>query len=318
MKNYSLCMVSFLMVLCPFAPIWAVEMDKSGSAPPSSKPPTVNDLHPGLTNGALVCAKACELPKGMLLRAGNLVIHNNELSEEIARAPQEMQPELNNNALFYLEQIAAHRLLLAEAKAARTEPGEDLSESTDRQIMKDYLQALASDVDVNDTEIRSFYESNAQMFGGTSLAQLTPQIKQFLLQEKQQEFIDKHIRTIGQRISVEISASWLKKHAALARDNPVDKVRGSGKSSLVDFGSVGCIPCDMMAPILETLGEKYKGRLNVLFVNVRDLPILAGRYGIQSIPVQVFFDKNGKEIFRHSGFFSEEAIEGQLSKMGVK
>jgi thioredoxin 1 len=46
--------------------------------------------------------------------------------------------------------------------------------------------------------------------------------------------------------------------------------------------------------------------------------ILAARYGIQSIPVQIFFDKDGKEVLRHVGFWPQEEIEKQMAKMGVK
>jgi len=47
-------------------------------------------------------------------------------------------------------------------------------------------------------------------------------------------------------------------------------------------------------------------------------PVLAARYGIGSIPVQVLFDKDGKERFRHVGFFPQDEIEKKLAEMGVK
>jgi thioredoxin 1 len=72
-----------------------------------------------------------------------------------------------------------------------------------------------------------------------------------------------------------------------------------------------------MAPILEDLKAEYEGRLNVLFVHVREDPVLAAVYGIESIPVQVFFDKAGKEVFRHVGFFARDEIEKKLSELGV-
>ncbi len=121
---------------------------------------------------------------------------------------------------------------------------------------------------------------------------------------------------LEQRAASEILLS-LAKQAVLARDNPVDKARDSGKPSLVDFGATGCGPCDMMTPILENLKVKYEGKLNVLFVHVRERQILGAKYGIQTIPVQVFFDKDGKEVFRHVGFFPQEEIERKLAEMGV-
>ena len=102
------------------------------------------------------------------------------------------------------------------------------------------------------------------------------------------------------------------------RDNPVDKARASGKPSMVDFGRDGCRPCDMMAPILETLKKDYEGKAEILFVHVGEEQILAARYDVRSIPVQVFFDKDGKEVFRHTGFFPQDEIEKKLAKMGVK
>ena len=56
----------------------------------------------------------------------------------------------------------------------------------------------------------------------------------------------------------------------------------------------------------------------MVFVSVREEQILASRYGIQSIPVQIFFDKDGKEVFRHTGFWPQEELEKKLAEIGVK
>ena len=318
MKCYDFFLISSLIMLVSLAPLGAAEKANSPDASSlSPKPATVNDIYPGLTTGALTYAAPSDLPKGVLLRSPKLVVRSNELSEEIAKAPEQMQPELKKNAFFQLEQIATFKLLLIEARPAAKKADKDISKETEQQIIQDYLSTVAKAVDVNDAEIRDFYNSNTQMIG-SALTQIKPQIKQYLLQQKQQDVINKHIRTIGRRMRIEIAASWLKAKAATARDNAVDKARTSGIPSLVDFGSVGCRACDMMAPILDTLKEKYKGKVNVLFVRVREKPSLAGRYGIQTIPVQVFFDKTGKEVFRHVGFFAQDQIEKRLSQMGGK
>jgi len=314
MKCFSIITVLYLSLL----PLQGSE--KSSTVNPSSlpKPRTVNQLYPGLTTGAMSCAAASTLPEGVVLRAGDLVIENNELIEEIGKAPEQIRPKLKKNTFFVLEQVATLKLLLTEARTEAAKSGKDISEKNEQAIIQDYLGALAKTVKVGDEEILDFYNGNKEMLGNASLAQVKPQIEQFLLQQKQQELINEHIRTIGRRMQIEISASWLKVQAALARDNPVDKARASGRASLVDFGSTGCVPCDMMAPILETLREKYNGKVNVLFIHVGEEPILASRYGVQSIPVQIFFDKTGKEVFRHVGFFPQEQIEGKLSEMRVE
>lgn len=82
---------------------------------------------------------------------------------------------------------------------------------------------------------------------------------------------------------------------------------------LVDLGSDRCQSCLAMVPVLEALTREYAGRLDVVFIDVWKEPTAADRYGIQLIPTQIFFDADGKELFRHEGFFSREDI---LSKWG--
>jgi|WetSurSiteA1Bulk_404760.scaffolds.fasta_scaffold128649_1 thioredoxin 1 len=87
--------------------------------------------------------------------------------------------------------------------------------------------------------------------------------------------------------------------------------------TMLDLGAKSCIPCKMMAPILEKLDKDYKGKAAILFIDVWKDPDQAKHFGIQTIPTQIFYDKQGKEVLRHSGFMSEEAIVTQLKKMGV-
>lgn len=88
--------------------------------------------------------------------------------------------------------------------------------------------------------------------------------------------------------------------------------------TMVDFGAVFCAPCKVMAPILEKLEKDYKGRAAIVIIDVGKAPDQAERFGIVEIPTQIFYDKQGKEVFRHTGFMNEQAIVKQLKKMGVK
>jgi thioredoxin 1 len=317
LKNFSIVTIVCLSLVTSAIPLQASETN-SAANPSSPKQQLVNDLYPGLTAGALAYASVATLPEGTLLTAGQLVINDKELNEEIAGADKQMQPKLKKNAFFVLEQMATFKLLLAEASAAAAKSGDDISQKNEQAIIQDHLRSLMKTLEVNDEEIVKFYNDNTEMFGGASLVQVKPQIGQFLLQQKQQKFVNEHILTIGRRTPIEISAPWLKVQAALAKDNPVDKARSNGRPSLIDFGSTGCVPCKMMEPILETLREKYRDKVNILFINVGEEPILASRYGVQSIPIQIFFDKSGKEIFRHVGFFPQDQIETKISEMGSK
>lgn len=87
---------------------------------------------------------------------------------------------------------------------------------------------------------------------------------------------------------------------------------------LLDLGATKCIPCKMMAPILEELAREYKGQLKVEFIDVWKDSKAAEKYGIQSIPTQIFYDAKGKEFFRHVGYFPKEDILKTFEKQGIK
>lgn len=91
----------------------------------------------------------------------------------------------------------------------------------------------------------------------------------------------------------------------------------SGLSRLVDLGSTTCIPCKMMAPVLEELKTEYDGRMQVVFINVSANPDAAEPFGIQLIPTQVFIDATGKERWRHEGFISKDDILAKWRELGV-
>lgn len=85
---------------------------------------------------------------------------------------------------------------------------------------------------------------------------------------------------------------------------------------LVDLGAGKCIPCKMMAPILEELKKTYAGQMEVEFIDVWKNPQAGDAYGIRSIPTQIFYDASGKERFRHEGFFSKEDILAKCKELG--
>jgi len=91
-----------------------------------------------------------------------------------------------------------------------------------------------------------------------------------------------------------------------------------GKVTLIDLGSNSCIPCKMMAPILEKVKEKYKGKAEVVVIDAWKHRDQAQRFKIRAIPTQVFFDIDGKEVFRHLGFMSEKDIVLKNAGVGCR
>jgi thioredoxin 1 len=91
-----------------------------------------------------------------------------------------------------------------------------------------------------------------------------------------------------------------------------------GMVTMLDLGAASCIPCKMMAPILDKLEKRYQGKAAVVFIDLRYNREAVQRFEVQAIPTQIFFDKNGREISRHIGFMGEEAIVARLKSMGVQ
>ena len=91
-----------------------------------------------------------------------------------------------------------------------------------------------------------------------------------------------------------------------------------GMVTLLDLGANKCIPCKMMAPILEDLKREYQGKAAFVVIDVWQHMDQAEKYRIRAIPTQIFFDKEGNEVLRHVGFMSKKDIVEVLEKLGVK
>lgn len=91
------------------------------------------------------------------------------------------------------------------------------------------------------------------------------------------------------------------------------------KVTFIELGSVNCIPCKQMQPIMKSIEEKYGDQVKVIFYDVwkPDQKVYAQKYGIRLIPTQVFLDKNGKEFHRHEGFYPEAEIDKLLKTRGI-
>ncbi|MDD2376705.1 MAG: thioredoxin family protein [Clostridia bacterium] len=87
---------------------------------------------------------------------------------------------------------------------------------------------------------------------------------------------------------------------------------------LLELGSVTCIPCKTMAPILEKISKDYKDKLVVSIVDVYKNSEQAQKYNIKVIPTQIFLDSESKIIYRHEGVLYEDEIIEKLIEMGIK
>ena len=73
-----------------------------------------------------------------------------------------------------------------------------------------------------------------------------------------------------------------------------------------------------MQPVMKSIEEKFGDQVEVVFHDVWKDKAPAQKYGIQLIPTQVFLDENGKEFFRHEGFYAEDEIIKLFETKNVK
>jgi len=106
--------------------------------------------------------------------------------------------------------------------------------------------------------------------------------------------------------------------ASSQTQSALPEVPVKGMVTLLDLGAKKCIPCKMMAPILEDVRKEYQGKAAIVFIDVWQYSDQARKYRIQAIPTQIFFDRQGNEIFRHVGFMDKKGIVQVLEKLGVK
>ena len=100
-----------------------------------------------------------------------------------------------------------------------------------------------------------------------------------------------------------------------------DKAKSDGiLATFIEIGAAKCIPCRAMQPIMKEVAQEYKGQVKVVFHDVwtPQGKIDGMKYNIRVIPTQVFLDKNGKEYFRHEGYFPKNELVKVLKMQGVK
>ena len=100
-------------------------------------------------------------------------------------------------------------------------------------------------------------------------------------------------------------------------DAALNRAKADGMIVMLELGSIGCIPCEQMKPVMAKLSDTYNGKLDVIFIDVKKDHATARRFGVYMIPVQVFLDKDGKEFHRHVGFYPYDEITPVLKKAGI-
>ena len=121
--------------------------------------------------------------------------------------------------------------------------------------------------------------------------------------------------TIVLIVSIIIAVSFILSAQSKEKKNNTTK----SKVTFIELGSVNCIPCKQMQPVMKAIETKYGEQVKVIFYDVwtKEQKPYAEKYGIKLIPTQVFLDEKGKEFFRHEGFYPEKEIDKLLQGKGI-
>ena len=89
-----------------------------------------------------------------------------------------------------------------------------------------------------------------------------------------------------------------------------------GKPLMVMVGKTKCIWCESMAPQIKEIKEQYPKTV-IYYVNSDKDSLGAINHNISELPVQLFYDKNGKELTRHIGYINKDGLLEYLRAYGV-
>jgi thioredoxin 1 len=112
----------------------------------------------------------------------------------------------------------------------------------------------------------------------------------------------------------------IKKAEVEVKDESInDKLENKPTVTFIELGSVNCVPCRMMVPVIEKIEKEYGEKVKIVFYDVwttQGQPY-GQKYRIRVIPTQVFLDKDGNEFFRNEGFMPFNKIQQVLQKKGL-
>jgi thioredoxin 1 len=246
-----------------------------------------------------------------------------QFSRELAKMPAPYQDMLREEPKEFLEQLVLKEILLQEAErqGIKSEPGVQGDEAELSMVQGLLKKEILDKVKVDREEIEAIYREHRDQMGKKALNEVAPLIENIIREAKGKEQVEEYVASLRKKATVEVSEKYVQ---ALTAPSPqtdtaeeFKKAIQSGQPVLADFGSNSCMPCRQIRPILKEVKQEYAGKAHVLVIDVYKYKELAGEYRVQLIPTLIFFDKKGKEVFRHMGAWDKSSIVGKLKEAGA-
>jgi thioredoxin 1 len=246
-----------------------------------------------------------------------------QFDRELAKVPSPFQEVFREEPKQYLEQIIMKEVLLQEARRLDVKPdpaakGEDV----DLSIMQNLLKKEVLDkIQVDPKEVAEVYKQHKEQMGKKSLTEVTPMIEEAIRELKGKEKVEEYVASLKNKAKIEVDENRLKNITAAPpptnTKEEFNQAMKGGKPVLVDFGANSCMPCRQLRPILKEIEKEYAEKAKILVVDVYKYQDLAREHRVQLIPTLIFFNKEGKEAFRHVGAWDKESIVNKLKEIGA-
>lgn len=257
------------------------------------------------------CGRLGDSSKRVLAEVNGERITLKELEQELNNLPLQQKSAYKGDRIGFLEELITREVLLQEARREGIE-----GVSPDVLIQKLVVSKMA-EVEVTEEEVRDLYNEHKVQLEKRTFEETKDRLESIVRQQKGQKFLGGWIEELKSKAQIKRNDKWIRKERAKAGGNPMDEALKTGRPVLADFGRGTCIPCKRMKPILEELKQEFRGKAEILMIPIDDYRALTRRERIRLIPTQIFFDKDGKEVYRHEGFMDREAIRRRLEELGV-
>ncbi|MCR4438729.1 MAG: thioredoxin domain-containing protein [bacterium] len=263
-------------------------------------------------------APPAALPKGTVALVDGRPITEEYLRTTFESLPPQYKQEFQGDMETFLDQLIVRDLLLNEARRRGLTAADSSGGESQDGTIQALVNALGSAVQVSDAEARRFYAEHAEEVQGATFEQVESSIRDYLGQQKFVASISSLIDSLRSAAKIVKNEEWLAAQRAAQPPDPLEPALRSDKPTVLDLGSDSCVPCKMMKPIFAELEKEYKGKANILLLDVYEHRRLARQYQVRVIPTQVFFDHQGRVFWRHEGFMSKEEIVSKLRELGVE
>lgn len=258
-----------------------------------------------------------------LAQINTRVISVAQFGRELDKVPSPYKEMLQEDPKQFLDQLVLQEVLIQEAErlGVKSDANAKPEEKDSSQIQNLLKKEVIDKVKVSKEEIEILYKEHQSKMGKKKLDEVAPLLEELIRDAKGKEKVEEYITSLREKAKVEIDENRLKGITAVAPDTNTseefNKAVKSGKPLLVDFGANNCVPCRQLRPILKDIAKEQSGKAEILIIDVYKFKSLAADHKIQVVPTLIFFDKTGKEVYRHMGAWDKDSIVKKLAEIGA-